>query len=115
MAGTMAEKRVIKRHRKRLQVKFGIGTPTRLGFTEDFSNGGVFIKTTFIHPPQTVLRVELQTPMGEIVEAEAMVRWAKRVPPALLRTVKGGMGVRFLRFNAGEEAYRLLCQSHNDG
>lgn len=111
----MAEKRVIKRHRKRLQIKFGVDIPTRIGFTEDFSDGGVFIKTTFIHPPKTILQVELLTPRGEIVEAEAMVRWAKRVPPALLRTVKGGMGLHFLRFTSGEEAYRLLCQAHNDG
>ena len=111
----MAEKRMIKRHRKRLQIKFGVDIPTRLGFTEDFSDGGVFIKTTFIHPPNTILKVELLTPMGEIVEAEATVRWAKRVPPTLLRTVKGGMGVRFHRFFSGEEAYRLLCHTYNDG
>ncbi len=110
----MAEKRMIKRHRKRLQIKFGVDTPTRIAFTEDFSDGGVFIKTTFIHPPNTILKVELLTPTGEPVEAEATVRWAKRVPPNLLRTIKGGMGLRFLRFIAGEEAYRLLCQAHND-
>jgi hypothetical protein len=111
----MAEKRIIKRHRKRLQIKFGVDTPTRVGFTEDFSDGGVFIKTTFIQPPNTLLQIELTTPRGEVVQAEGTVRWAKRVPPNLLRMVKGGMGVSFTRFVAGEDAFRRLCEVHNGG
>jgi len=36
------------------------------------------------------------------------VIWAKRVPAQLLRRVKGGMGVRIIRFEAGESVYQDL-------
>jgi hypothetical protein len=34
--------------------------------------------------------------------------WAKKVPPNLLGRLKGGMGVRILRFTSGENTYRYL-------
>lgn len=107
----MAEKRRIKRHRKRLQIKYGIDVPTRIGFTEDVSDGGFFVKTTFIHPPNSVLQLELTTPRGEIVLMEATVCWAKRVPPNMLRIAKGGMGLRITRFISGEESFSRLCET----
>ena len=48
----MAEKRQEKRHRKRLQVKYGPRDLTKVGFTEDVSDLGVFVKASAVYPPQ---------------------------------------------------------------
>jgi len=109
----MPENRKLKRHRKRLQIKYGANGSVRTGFTDDLSDAGFFIRTALVLPPKTILQVELLTPANEIIRVEGMVRWAKRVPPNLLRTTKGGMGIRIEKFLSGEEVYRNLCDGLN--
>ena len=103
-----SDKRNLKRHRKRLQVKFGIEEAGRFGFTEDLSETGIFIKSAIVQNPNSVLKMELTSPGGEVIHLEGRVMWAKKVPPNLLRRLKGGMGVRILRFISGETTYRSL-------
>jgi hypothetical protein len=110
----MPENRQQKRHRKRLQLKYGVNGSMRMAFTEDVSVEGFFIRTATIHSPNSELRIELMTPDNECILLEGRVRWAKRVPPNLLRLAKGGMGIRITRFLAGEPAYRRLCQGLNE-
>lgn len=106
----MPDKRDNYRHLKRLPVKFGIGAATTSGFTEDLSNFGLFIKTGLVQGPGRELVVDLSLSQGEhIVKMVVKVQWAKRVPPALLRSYKGGMGCTIVRFLEGEEYYRALC------
>lgn len=108
----MAEKRDITRHRKRLSLRFGIDTPTRLAFTEDISMHGLFIKTTNICPPGTRLQIELSLNDSDSVFLEGMVRWTKKVPPQMIHLVrKSGMGIKILRFIAGEESYHSFVQN----
>jgi hypothetical protein len=107
---SMPENRQRKRHRKRLQLRYGVNGSMRMAFTEDVSDEGFFIRTTTIHSPNSDIRVELMTPANECILLEGRVRWAKRVPPNLLRLAKGGMGIRITRFLAGEAAYRKLCE-----
>lgn len=108
----MAEKRNIGRHRKRLSLRFGIESPTRLAFTEDISGHGLFIKTTNICPPGTRLQIELTLSDNDSVFIEGMVRWTKKVPPQMIHLVrKSGMGVKILRFIAGEETYRAFVSN----
>ncbi|GLI38756.1 PilZ domain-containing protein [Geobacter hydrogenophilus] len=103
----MAEKRDITRHKKRLSLRFGTTTPTRLAYTEDVSAHGLFIKTTNLCPPGTRIQVELTLPDEEPVFLEGMVRWTKKVPPQMIHLVKkSGMGVMITKFIAGEMAYR---------
>ncbi len=107
----MAEKRDLKRHRKRLSVRFGVGNTDRLAFTEDISTQGLFIKTANVCPPGTRIRIDLALPDERTVQMEAQVRWAKKVPPQMMRMVqKSGMGVRIIRFLAGEDLYAALCE-----
>jgi hypothetical protein len=108
------EKRKLLRLRKRLQAKFGVVEPTRIGFTEDFSDTGLFIKSAVVLNPETILRVELIIPGYEPIELTAKVMWAKKVPPNLLARVKGGMGVRILSFQKGEGAYQALVQEYRN-
>ncbi len=108
----MAEKRNIHRRKKRLKLRFGLETPERMAFTEDISEHGLFIITGQPEKPGSLLQLELQLPDGTMVRAQGRVRWAKKVPAQLVRVAKkGGMGVRLLSFEAGEEAYRQLIAS----
>lgn len=110
----MAENRNQPRHRKRIQVRYGVDSPTRVGFTEDVSDEGFFIKSALVQRPGTILQVELTTPDGEIILLEGRIRWAKKVPPNLLHRVKGGMGIRIRSFQSGEDVYNRFCQRlHN--
>jgi len=102
----MAEKRDIKRHKKRITVRFGIDDASRVAFTEDISLTGMFIKTPNIVPPNTKIRIVLELSNNRNVEIEARVMWAKKVPQNLFHLVKkSGMGVRFLRFHTGEDVF----------
>ncbi|MDD2541200.1 MAG: PilZ domain-containing protein [Desulfuromonadaceae bacterium] len=102
----MADKRDIRRIKKRISIRFGIDEPVRVAYTEDISMIGMFIRSPYIIPPNSKIKVEIVLPGGTVVELEARVMWAKKVPPNLFHLVKkSGMGVRFLHFHAGEDAY----------
>lgn len=101
----MADKRDITRLKKRVTVRFGIDAATRVAFTEDISITGMFIKTANICPPNTRVKIEFEIDNNK-VELVARVMWAKQVPQNLFHLVKkSGMGVRFLRFESGEEHF----------
>lgn len=106
----MAEKRQEKRHRKRLQVKYGPADLTKIGFTEDLSELGIFVKTSAVYPPQATIRLELTTPANEVILLEGKVMWARKVPATLVHKTKGGMGILISRFTEGEEVFRRICQ-----
>jgi len=107
------DKRTARRFRKRLQLRYGESEPSRLGFTEDFSMTGLFIRTALVFPPNTVLVIELATPDNQSIKVQGRVMWAKKVPQNMMQRIKGGMGVHFLGFDAGEEIYRQLCSDQN--
>ena len=106
----MAEKRNLGRHRKRFSLRFGVGEPVRLAFTEDISSSGLFIKTASTCNPGTTVTVELELGGGITVRLEARVMWAKKVPPQMIHLVpRAGMGVKILRFISNEQIYLALC------
>lgn len=103
----MSEKRDIKRKRKRLKIRFGIEYPKRVAFTEDVSERGLFVITGQPERPGTLLLLEITLPNDEQVIAYGRVRWAKKVPPNLVRLAnKGGMGILLNRFESGEKLYK---------
>ncbi|WP_243369855.1 PilZ domain-containing protein [Geotalea sp. SG265] len=107
----MADKRTIKRLRKRLTVKFGLLQADRIAFTEDISHNGLFIKTANVASPGNDIKIELSVDGNTLVRMEARVMWAKKVPANMLRLVKkSGMGVRILRIVDGGEAFSELCR-----
>jgi hypothetical protein len=102
----VAEKRDIRRIKKRISVRFGVKETTRAAFTEDISMTGMFIRAANIALPGSVILVEFELPDGSPVLIEARVMWAKKVPQNLFHLVKkSGMGVRFLKFHHGEYAF----------
>jgi hypothetical protein len=107
----VAEKRSPARHKKRLSVRFGIEKATRVAFSEDISMGGMFIRSQNAYPPNTRIVIEFFLDNGEQVALEARVMWGKMAPQNLFHLVrKCGMGVRIIRFLAGEEQFRRYCE-----
>lgn len=105
----MAEKRIIKRKRKRLKLRFGVDYPKRVAFTEDISDQGLFVITGQPERPGSMLLIEITLPSEEQVIVRGRVCWAKKVPPNLVRVAnKGGMGVRLLNFESGEQSFKAL-------
>lgn len=102
----VADKRDLRRIRKRISIRFGIDEAVRMAFTEDVSMTGMFIKTANVAQPNSKIKIEFTIPDGPQVVIEARVMWAKKVPQNLFHLVKkSGMGVRFLQFHCGEDAF----------
>lgn len=73
------------------------------GFTEDVSEGGLFLATYDLKPLGTQLEVEFTLPTGHIVRTEGVVRWVRDVrdeaadcPP--------GMGIQFRELRPEDHA-----------
>jgi len=107
----MAEKRDLKRFRKRLQLRYGPEGPSRVGFTEDLSDTGIFLRSTYVHNPNTILEISMNVNGQGDVVFKGRVMWARKVPSNLMNKVKGGMGIRILKFIEGEDTYRDLLDS----
>jgi len=107
----MPERRDLKRFRKRLQLRYGPEGPSRLGFTEDLSDTGIFLRATYVHNPNTVLNIYINVNGQQDVVFRGRVMWARRVPSNLMNKIKGGMGIHILTFSKGEDVYRELLKS----
>ena len=102
----MAEKRKLTRHRKRLMLRFGIDAPARIAFTEDISTEGLFVKTVNTCGPGAHILIDLTMPSNLVVQLEAEVRWAKKVPPQMVNlAIKSGMGLKITKFLKGADIY----------
>ena len=55
------------RARKRLMVRYGEETPDQTAFTQNLSEGGMYVKTNDVLPPGTELTLEIQTEEGTFV------------------------------------------------
>ena len=107
------DNRIETRHRKRVQLKYGLEAASRIGFTEDVSDEGFFIKTEVVERPGALMQFELTMPDGVFVELVGRVRWAKKVPAKLIHRIKGGMGIKIVHIKSGESAYRSFCEALN--
>ena len=103
------EKRKKSRYPKRLLVRFGKEKLDHLGFTQDISSTGIFLKSNFSFPPLTRLKLEVTLPDDSTIECFGVVQWAKKVPPALSRLVKkNGMGIAFVEIPI---PYKVLIET----
>ncbi|MGD0584220.1 MAG: PilZ domain-containing protein [Oryzomonas sp.] len=107
----MTEKRIIRRLKRRLTIRFGLNDANRIAFSEDISTTGMFIKTANVCPPNSRIRIEF-TVDNLLIQVDARVVWAKKVPQNLFHLAKkSGMGVRFLHFRAGEEHFQRFLEA----
>ncbi|MDA3902642.1 MAG: PilZ domain-containing protein [Desulfuromusa sp.] len=103
----MVTKRSPTRKKKRLKVRFGVDYPKRVAFTGDVSDGGLYIITGQPEHPGAKLLIEINLPDEQQVIVFGRVRWAKKVPPNLIRLAnKAGMGVQLTQFETGQEALK---------
>jgi Tfp pilus assembly protein PilZ len=102
----MAERRRKNRRHERFRVNIwerGQDETARVAYTEDVSDGGVFINTPRPLKKGARVRVELLSDSQGVI-IEGVVAHSKTVPIELQKIKKGGMGVRFL------EASHLLTE-----
>ena len=93
----MMEKRrqLAKRYRRRVQVRYGPGTPHFTGFSGNISESGIMIRAVRVFGPGILLNMELDFP-GKTVRVRGRVLWAREGGLQLLPTGRIGMGVRFI-------------------
>ncbi len=87
------EKRDNKRKRQRFLVRAEPGSVR--AFTYDLSPTGLFLVSAKVFKPGTRVRLEVDDKSGELGMGVGVVRWAKSVPPSLIRYSRGGMGIEF--------------------
>ena len=109
----MRDNRIDKRLRKRISLRYGIDEAIKIGFTEDISDTGIFVRSPVVVPPNTILTVELITNSNEIIRLKGRVMWARKVPQNMMHRIKGGMGLLITEFLSGEEIYQQLCEERS--
>ena len=57
----MTERRKEERYKKRLQLRFGTENGSTMGFTDDISREGIFVRSASVQPVGTQIRIELTT------------------------------------------------------
>jgi len=99
----------------KIQVNFGLHDVANMGFTEDISVSGIFLKTAMVFPVGSQLRIEMVPDVGSVIRLLGKVHWSKQVAPNLVWSVAdAGMGVQVVKFLQGQdEYYRLLSHGEN--
>lgn len=105
----MPEKRNIARCKRRLQVRFEGDDRSHIGFTDDVSKDGIFIRTTKVYRPGTILSVRITTKDGNETAFKGQVRWAKKIPASMQHRLKGGMGIYVKSMIEGDELFESFC------
>ncbi len=96
-----------ERKNRRLKVRFGVDVPDRMAFVGNASTEGIHIITGQPERVGTLLHLCIYLPDDQEVLIQGRVRWAKKIPPNLVRLSKtAGMGVKFTSFESGRELYK---------
>jgi len=93
--------------RKVLKTSVGMSTETNFysGFTNDISEGGLFVATYGLMEVGSTVQIEFDLPDGgSAIEARAEVRWVREHNP--YSDAGPGMGLRFLELD--DEAQRRI-------
>ena len=98
------------RHRKRVMVRFGPDGPEKAAFTTNLSEHGVLLQTNNVHPPGTMLQVEVEPPDHPKLALLGRVVWVRRVPPRLQQVKSSTMG---LYFNEPSQDWVNFCRTWN--
>jgi uncharacterized protein (TIGR02266 family) len=81
--------------RRTLEAEIGVYSESNFytGFSEDISEGGIFVSTYELRPIGSLVKVEFVLPDGHEVSCKGEVRWVKDPTDAM--DDKPGMGIRF--------------------
>jgi uncharacterized protein (TIGR02266 family) len=83
------------------------------GFSEDISEGGLFISTYDFKPIGTTIDVNFTLPSGHTVISQGIVRWVREVNP-IAPDMEPGMGVQFLDLGQQDKSAIELFLSQRD-
>ncbi|MFW6050170.1 MAG: TIGR02266 family protein [Myxococcota bacterium] len=93
-APAAAERRQHQRVELETEVSFASENNFFTGFTEDISEGGLFLATYQLEPIGTAMEITFHLPDGHIVRARGQVRWV-RDPRDESPGAPPGMGIQF--------------------
>lgn len=93
------ERRASPRVELNVDVSFASENNFYQGFSEDISDGGLFVATYRLSPIGTAFALELTLPNGHVVRTDAVVRWV-RDPRDADSEVSPGMGLQFVNLPA---------------
>lgn len=106
---TGAERRLADRVHVNAEVGVYSDSNFFTGFTEDISEGGLFVATYDLEPIGTVIEVEFTLPGNHNMKLAGEVRWL-RDPIQAEDGMFPGMGVRFIDLNPGDrELLQEFC------
>ena len=88
------DRRVARRISLRTEITFHSESNFFTGFTNDISEGGVFLATVNVMPVGTEVELRFSLPGGRQVEARGEVRWVRELDERDSGTLPG-MGIRF--------------------
>jgi uncharacterized protein (TIGR02266 family) len=103
------ERRRSERHTEEIDLAFEVDHNSHFyaGLSQDISEGGLFVATYHIVPVGTPLRMSLELPDGEKLEARGEVRW---VQEAVFGDARPGIGVAFTELSpAACERIARIC------
>lgn len=83
------------RFRRRVEVRYGPGTPHFKGFSGNISETGIMVRAIRVFGPGVVLNMELDFP-GRTVLVRGTVLWAREGSVQLLPTGRIGMGIKLI-------------------
>jgi len=95
-----------QRVKKRLMVKYGVEVFNHSGYTNNFSETGLFLQANQVYKPNTKLRLELHTPEGPH-RLSGRVIWAKQMPPRIAGGSTAGMGLEIIE---PDERWLIFCK-----
>jgi uncharacterized protein (TIGR02266 family) len=104
-------RRTVPRYSIETEIGFQSDSNFFTGFTEDVSEGGLFVATYDNRPIGSKLSVNFTLPDGHLVSAEGIVRWTREYNGAT-PNVLPGMGVQFTALEKSDQAKinRFLTQ-----
>ena len=90
--------RMERRYAQRVDLNVGVGfrsdTNFYTGFTQDISEGGLFVATHMLQPIGSEITLTFALPTGPEISARGIVRW-QRDPHEYNALTPPGMGVQF--------------------
>ena len=102
----MRAKRRHERFTRRLEVEFSAHDKTYVGISSNFSIGGLFIRSNYPFPPETLITMKIHLPDGSLAHATGRVKSALKTA---VTGMKNGMGVELVSYdNAYTEFIRTF-------
>ena len=105
----MAERRRNPRYKKRLPVVFDDGKQSRIGFSINFSKGGISIGAAHTLSPGTEIRGKFTTREGKDLEFDAVVQWSQQIRGMAGIAAQNTMGL--LLRNISDVAYEAFLDT----